>query len=1485
MIRRALASAGLAPSDVDAVEAHGTGTALGDPIEADALIATFGQDRPADRPLWLGSLKSNIGHAQAAAGVGGVIKMVMAMRHGVLPKTLHIDTPTSHVDWSSGAVSLLTEPRPWMPNGHPRRAGVSSFGISGTNAHLILEDSPTPPEQPELPPPLEPALAEPALAEPALAEPPPARPGAPAALPWVLSARTEAALPWVLSARTEAALREQAARLRAHLEADRDLYATDIGHTLATGRASFDHRAVIVGRTGGELLSGLDALASRASDPGLVTGRVSGGKLAFLFTGQGSQHPGMGRELYDAYPVFAAALDEACEQLDLLLDRPLHRIMFGDLTGLLDRTRYAQAALFALEVALYRLVDSCGVYPDYLAGHSVGEVAAAHVAGVLSLPDAAALVTARGALMQAARDDGLMVAIQATGDELSRSLDGLADRAGIAALNGPSSTVISGDPDVVTAVAAHWAGQGRQTRRLHVSHAFHSPHMAEVLDRFRDAIGGLTFHPPRIPVVSNVTGRVAEPQQLTDPGYWAEHIRRPVRFTDTVATLEAGGVTSYLELGPGGVLTALTAECLTDAGPASPVLAATLRRGQPEPHTTLTALARLHAGGRSVDWTAMLAERGGHTELPTYPFQRQRCWIEPPAARDIGAAGLDSAGHPLLGAAIELPDGNGHVFTGRICLASHPWLADHVILDSVILPGAALVELALHAADRVGSSQVEELTLHAPLAIATGGRVQLQVTVGPLGGDGRDEHDGRRPVTIRSRPAPGRAADDTAWTVHASGWLSQLPLPDPRAAEAARTAAGGAWPPAGAMPVDLTGLYQRLADQGYRYGPAFQGLRGMWLDGDTVYAEVRLPEAEHPRAGHFALHPALLDAALHAMLPGVQPPGAPPEGGTGLLLPFAWDGVGLQAVRATALRVRLSPAGEHAMALDITDLDGGPVASVASLRMRPLPATGFATAGSGTGAGAGAGSLYHLDWTPAPAAITGSLSAAPLADTPAADTPAAETPAADTPAAETPAADTPAAAPMAGSRCAVLGVDADLVAALVGHGAEASMYPDLDALSEAVGAGAPAPDVVFGSFRRDEGDPSGGPVAAARDVTGRALRLLQDWLGNADLTASRLVLLTRQAMVARADDRAVPPGHAALWGLVRAAQAEHPDRFTLLDIDDRPASYAALGAAVTTGEAQLAVRDGAILLPRLARVGPAEALPVPAGDPAWRVDVPERGSLNNLTVVPNEVATRPLEPGEVRICVRAAGVNFRDVALALGMVPEHSLMGLEGAGTVVEVGPGVTRFRPGDRVMGLFPAAFGPLAVADQRTVAPMPETWSYPQAASVPVVFLTAFYGLADLAGIRPGESLLVHAAAGGVGMAAVQLARHWAWRSSAPPAPASGTCCAARGSTRGTWHRHARWTSSGGSPRQPGAAAWTWCWTASPTSSWTRRCGCCPAVAGSSRWARPTSATLSVSPLNIPAWRTRRSTCSQSTRTGSGRCSPSCCACSSAVPSARCR
>nr|AJW65410.1 type I modular polyketide synthase [Nocardiopsis sp. CMB-M0232] len=1068
VIRQTLADARLSASELDAVEAHGTGTSLGDPIEAQALLATYGRDRAGGAPLWLGSIKSNIGHTQAAAGVAGVIKTVLALRHGRLPKTLHVDAPTDRVDWSEGSVRLLTDTVEWPRTGRPRRAAVSSFGISGTNAHVVLEQAP---------------------------ERDPGAPTSPAP-----PAAGGAVTPWVLSAGTAPALRAQAARLAG--SSCVEAAPADVGWSLAAHRAVLPHRAVVLGADREELLSGVRALAAGGSHPGTVLGEPGPGRLALVFSGQGAQRLGMGRALHARFPVFAEAFDEACAHLDKELDRPLRDVVFaGEGTGeaaLLDDTAYTQAALFAVETALFRLVRSLGVTPAVLLGHSVGEIAACCAAGVFSLADAARIVAARGRLMAALPSGGAMTAVSAPAAEAEAVLAAVPGTVSIAAVNGPSAVVLSGEEGAVAEAAAALAARGHRTKRLAVSHAFHSPLMDPVLDDFAEVVASVEMSPPSIPIVSAVTGEVAD-DILCTPEYWADHVRRPVLFADAVRAAEAAGADTWLETGPDAVLSAMVADNLADGGRR---VAAVMRAGHDEPRALLTALAEVFAAGADVDWAAVFAGvPAQRVDLPTYAFQRRRLWPDPDTP--VGGWALDATGHPLLGSSVDLPDSGGALFAGLLSATAQPWTADHVVLGTTLLPGTAFVEMAVCAGQRFDCGALRELTLHAPLPLPGDGDVVVQTAVG-----GPDD-DGRRPVAIHSRPSEGGE-----WVRHATGVLCARAA----APEAGTGVLGGQWPPADAAPVAVDTLYASLAERGYDYGPAFRGTRAAWRRGDELFAEVVLDAGETRAAEGFALHPALLDAALHPVFLGAP-------AGREARLPFAWTGVTVWAPGTAAARVAIRSSGDGAVSLSLADASGRPVATVDSLASRPVAAEQLRSAP--------APALFRVAWNEVPPAPEGSPP------------------------------------PMVAVGEELAGLPA---------------RPDLESVLAEFGEHEP-PWVVCPVPATDSGDVPGAALESASEV----LEAVQRWLSR-DRGGARLVVATRAAPGAGDDAGASDPASAAVWGLVRVAQNEHPGRILLADVRDAAGLPAAVHAAAAAGEPQIAVHGGLVRAPRLAE---AVTRPVP----------------------------------------------------------------------------------------------------------------------------------------------------------------------------------------------------------------------------------------------------------------------------------------------------
>ncbi|MFI0731688.1 SDR family NAD(P)-dependent oxidoreductase [Streptomyces sp. NPDC021225] len=1303
VIHAALADARLCAADVDAVEGHGTGTGLGDPIEAHALLGTYGRGRPAERPLWLGSLKSNIGHTQAAAGVAGVIKTVLALRHRTLPATLHATEPSPHVDWADGAVRLVTEATPWPRGGGPGRAGVSSFGISGTNAHLILEEAPEQERDP--------------AAEDSGAEHPST------VLPVV---------PWALSARSTRALRDQARRLRSFVADERGAGPLDVGYALATTRSMLEHRAVVLAADHDGFLRGLEALAHGEPAPEVVEGRgpapaVAAPAVVFVFPGQGVQWAGMATELLASSAVFAERMAACAEALAPYVGWSLPEVLRGAAGAPpLDRVDVIQPVLFSVNVSLAALWRSCGVEPDAVVGHSQGEIAAAHVAGALSLEDAARVVALRSRAVGALAGRGGMVSVPRPAEEVTASpqWEDLKDRLAVAAVNGPGTTVVSGDAEAVAELMAAYQAEGVDARRIAVDYASHCPQVEAVEHRLVDALCGIAPRPARIPFYSAVAAGPIATAELTAE-YWYRNLRHTVRFQQAAEALATAGHRVFVEVSPHPALAAGLQETLDRSGVDDAVVVGSLRRGQGGMPRFLTSLAQVHTAGVGVDWPKVfataLAGRPAprRVELPTYAFQRERYWLEPPAPPgDTAALGVDAADHPLLGAVVELADGRETVFTSRISLRTHPWLADHAVAGVVLLPGTALVELALRAGDQVGCDRVEELALETPVAIPEGGSVVVRLQVKA------PDAAGRRALAVYARIDDGSAAAPARgeWTPHATGVLAESDTEAGPASVRAVCDADGMWPPTGAVPIGLDDVYERLAALGYQYGPEFQGLRAAWRHGGDIVAEVCLPGAQAAESDRFAVHPALWDAALHPLALGL----AEGRETRRIRLPFVWSGLTLHSRGASALRVRLSPLRPDEVAMAVTDDRGRPVATVRSLVLRPVSDEQLQAARTGRAAG-----IFQLEWNPAVV---------------------------------------PETSASAGGRWAVLGPDPLGVAEALGDaGSPVDGYTDPARLGEAVATGAPLPDTVIVPVLADgaqaflaDGAPGPGTwtdrgaAGAVHTAVYRVLDLLRSWLAEERFTAVRLVVLTRGAVAVAPGEGVRDLAHAPVWGLVRSAQAEHPGRFMLADVDGQAASLAALPSALTIGEPRIAVRAGAVHLPALARAGRDDALPSPARARSWRLELPPAGTVGSLALRPCSTAVAPLEPGQVRIAVRAAGLNFRDVAVAHGLVTGQEGLGLEGAGVVTEVGPRVRGLAVGDRVMGVFTRAFGPVAIADRRLLARIPAGWSFARAASVPVVFLTAYHALVDLAELRPGESLLVHAAAGGVGMAAVQLARH---------------------------------------------------------------------------------------------------------------------------------
>ncbi|OBG28373.1 type I polyketide synthase [Mycobacterium sp. 852002-51057_SCH5723018] len=1267
VITQAVANAGIGLDEVDVVEAHGTGTTLGDPIEASALIATYGAARGKEHPLWLGSIKSNIGHTQAAAGAAGLIKMIAALNHDSLPPTLNVDRPSPHIDWSAGTVRLVTEPVPWPDTEHPRTAAVSSFGISGTNAHVILQEAPNP------------------SAESADAHPPAEQ--APDAVDFGLAM-------WPVSARTPSALSAQADRLHRHLIGHPELDLTDVAYSLGGTRTHHSHRAVITAPVTSadrrkDLLDALDALRRDQPHPQVTRHHYLAhlrGKTVFVSPGQGAQYPGMGRELYEHHPVFAAMVDDCDEALRPFTGWSVREVLRQDPAApALDRVDVVQPVLFTMMVSLAEVLKGYGIVPDAVIGHSQGEIAAAYIAGVLPLPEAALVVARRSQALSDLRGGGAMASVLLAADQLHPRLRPWSEALSIATINGPSHTIISGHPTALEEFTAACDRDGIHIRPIAVDYASHSAQVEPLRERLLAELADLTPAPAHIPLYSTVgealSGDALDTTTM-DAEYWYRNLREPVRFHDRVVQLLAAGEHTFVELSPHPVLApAITDTLAQAAGRTQSAVVITLHRDRPDQDSLAATLAQLHNHGHSPSWSA-LYPHARTVELPTYPFEHRRYWVADTPAGDAGGLGLDRAEHPLLGAVVELAGQDQVIVSGRLSPSTQDWLAGHRVNDTVVFPATAFIEVILRAGELTGCPAIDELILRAPLTLSEQTPTDLQILVHPL-----DEH-GVRPFSVHSRSAgqhPG------AWTLHASGAVS-----------ADQPAAGSPPVPAAGMEtLDQDDFYERLAQRGYGYGGPFRSLRGIATDparpGD-LYAEVALPAGTDITG--YGIHPALLDAALHPLAAASDRAG---EADATLRLPYAFSGIALYATAAGQLHVHLTRTGEDTFELHATDPTGAPVITIRALTLRAVSEhIGRPASMAGL-----SDSLFELTWPPAP----------------------------DQP-------DRSATPPPAWAVCT------DSPEHLPGSLSTGAIHTDLATVT-------PCPDLVIWPLplplpvAEDEAD----PPQRAHSLTRHVLAELQSWLARADTANARLVIVTRRAVSVSAYDGVPDLAHAAAWALIHTAQNEHPDRIVLLDTDDTVATadnLLAVASARPDNEPQLALRNGVAHIPRLARTPTL----TPPDSPAWQLGTTRKGDLSNLTLLPTD-APATLAPGQIRVQVRAAGLNFRDVVVALGAIKDDGL-GSEGAGVILDSGDG-TSLRPGDAVMGLFPHnAFAPTAITDERMVVPIPAGWSFTQAASAPIVFLTAYIALVEIARLSAGQRVLIHAGAGGVGQAAIQIARH---------------------------------------------------------------------------------------------------------------------------------
>jgi acyl transferase domain-containing protein/acyl carrier protein len=1270
VLRRALADARLQPGDLDYVEAHGTGTPIGDPIELEALGRVIGTGRDPSRPLLVGSVKTNIGHTEAAAGLAGILKVVMALKNEAIPPHLHFNEPNPRFAWDQFPITVPTALTPWTRGERVRRAGVSSFGFSGTNAHVIIEE-------------------------------------APAVAPRV---RTESGPVLVsLSARDEESLRNVASRTADFVAENPDASLADVAWTAATGRSHHIHRAAFVAGDATTLEHDLRAFAANEPFSGLTRGVARPGErpqIAFLFTGQGAQYPGMGRGLYEHEPVFRASIDRAAAILAPLLDRPLLEVLFpaeGTSTPL-SETAYTQPALFALEFALSELWASWGITPSVVLGHSVGEYVAACVAGVMSFEDGLKLIAERGRLMQALPSGGAMAAIFATEEKVAPRLAGHRDRVAIAAINGPEETVISGDGDAVAELVASFAADGIKSRPLDVSHAFHSPRLDPMLDALERRASAIDFAAPRITLISNLTGAAFTPGTAPDAAYWRRHAREPVRFADCLGALRSAGVTAVVEVGPHPTLLALAGRSIRNAPWTG---AASLRRDRDERRDMLLALGMLHTRGASVQWSALAGNAGArHVALPTYPFRRERYWVPDYAARrSTSPAGT----HPLLGQRQRSPMA-GAQFLSEVDRATPSFLADHVVLEKTLLPGSGYVEMALAAARALGSKggvAVQNFIIETPLALESDVVVQLHTTVDP-------EMAGRSSFVVRSIPADDA---DGEWKVHAKGSLRRDVAATDNAAPKAADARARC-----TTAIDPAEYYAMLERSGLQYGPTFRGVRALHVGVSEAVGELEAPTDDGTT---WMLHPAILDSAFHvvgAALIASQTSDATES----VYLPVGIDeifvnGPAPRRVRVTA-RVRDNAGpGVHVADLRMEDENGNAVATVTGLQLRAVTPDTLARALS---IGGIAQHAYRTRWTEvqldgAPGPIAGRVVVI---------------------------ADKTGVGAMLGRALSDQGADCTIVsvAELTSPGAITSRL--------AADSGAP-PSWVVDCSAVGASDTKAIPNAV-RDAYLHLLGVSQAMATSAPRAG--LCVLTRGAQsIAPGDEVDLP--RAALLGLSRTIGAERADapsvRIDLdpaapADVQIRPLLHAL--ASVGSYEPELGIRSGNVFAPRLDDSHAAFTRPAGVRDV---LRVRERGSLEALHIV--QEPRRAPGAGEVEVEIRATGLNFRDVLNALGMYPgDPGPMGSECSGIITAVGEGMTGLAVGDEVIALGADSFASHLTVSDRLVVPKPATIGFADAVTLPNTYLTAAEAFASVGGIKRGQRVLVHAAAGGVGLAALRLA-----------------------------------------------------------------------------------------------------------------------------------
>ncbi|RAU94283.1 polyketide synthase [Mycobacterium colombiense] len=1287
LIGTALARAGLAGGDVDYLEAHGTGTPLGDPIEVQAAAAAYGASRDADRPLLMGSVKTNIGHTESASGAAGLIKVVLSLQHEVLPPSLHFEQPSPHIPWDSLPVRVVDKTMPWQPNGRPRRAGVSSFGFTGTNAHVLVEEAP---------------------ARAVSADPNPAGDAATDS-----ASHAQGATVLALSARSPEALVALAQRYEAWLAAHPDADLTEVCLTAGTGRSHFEHRAALVVDSLEGAREALAELAENRLRPGVVRGEHTHHPMtAWLFTGQGSQYPGMARELFDTEPVFAETVTRCADAVHDILPHPLLEVLFatdretaGKAGERLRHTSFAQPALFAVEMGLARLWQSWGIQPDVVLGHSVGQYAAACVAGVFSLEDGARLMAERGRMFGSLPEGGRMVAVFADAKHVEEVAGGF-PRVSVGAYNGPN-TVLSGPGEDLEQLVAKFGDEAIRCTWLQTSHAFHSELLDPVLDEFESYAAQLEFAAPTMPLICNRTGAVLTGQTPLDASYWRRHSRQPVQFAESVRTAAALGCSVLMEIGPQPVLTGAAVQVWPEHLTA-PRAIVSLRKGVGDRRQIADALAAAYVGGHRPDFAVLHGQRRRRIELPTYPFQRRRFWPKTSGTAVVGGAGPSSG---ILGSAKDLASGDS-VYTSRLSVKSQPWLSDHVIYGTVVVPGATYAAMALAAVGTPG--RAKDVFFYEPIILPEKSSREVQLTLHPL-------QDGREfAFQVHSRPYGERVAE---WSLNAEGTVvagaddvTDGPVFDGDPIDEALERLNRMRPQE---------LFETFADLELAWGPTWSGsLKSLWLGDGEAVGDILVGAELAEQLGSEPMHPVLMDLCTGVAFPAFPALLAAEQGVNDLFLPLRYGQVMLREKmpRRFYCRARWHTSELNSETqvfdLDFVDRDGRQLGGIREFTVKRAPREALLR---GLG-GDATRLLYTLGWHEVPA---------PPADE------AAEI----------------------GGTWLIAGFDelAAKVAGCIPFDRSANPQPLGQVLTQAAERGLPFSGVVWRGEAPNAGEGGADSTNAAARLESEIVNLLSAVHavqgGGVNLPGG-LWIVTERAVACESGEP-VDPVQAALWGLGRTTINEEPAlRAKLVDCDGSPEAVHALANLLATpvDEPELAVRQGKLLASRLLPWARSGHLTVPrAGD--YVLAPTERGAIDNLRLT--EVDVAPPGEGYVQVRVEASGLNFRDVLNVLGLYPgDPGPIGGDFAGVVTQLGAGVTGLEVGQRVYGFMQGAFSSRFNVPAQLLAPIPDGVSAVEAATIPAAALTVRLAF-DWAQLKPGDRVLIHAASGGVGLAAIQVAQ----------------------------------------------------------------------------------------------------------------------------------